>query len=235
MKDLNSYVIEFRDLLGKLQNQKKAKKEKAYLKSPYDFYGVSVLDINAIIKSFRKKHPTLDKDSLFKICQILWKSNFHEEKTLAVKLLEAYDSYLSLKDMNMLEKMLEECTGWDHVDEIACHLVSAILKKNKKAFSFLKIWSNSENFWMKRSSLISQILLFREQKGDKELFFEIAQRLIFEKEFFIRKAIGWSLREMSKTDPESVLEFIKKYQDKMSGLTFKEGSRKLPQQLRKQL
>lgn len=235
MNVIENIVSEFRNKLQKLGSKKRADREKSYLKSPYKFYGVSTWQINDLVEDFRKKNPTLEKDKLFKLSERLWNSDYHEEKTLSLKLLGSYSSYLSLKDMKMLEEMLNDSCGWDHVDEISCHLVSAILSKNKQSFDCLKKWANSSNFWLKRASLISQIILFREGKGDKELFFEIAKKMLSEREFFIRKAIGWTLREMSKTDPQSVFIFIKKNKDKMSQLTFREGSKRLPGSLRKNL
>lgn len=232
MNNINQLTEQFRVTLDKLRDSKRAKQEKAYLKSPDEFYGVSVWEINNIVKEFRRKNPTLEKDKLFRLVNNLWKSSYHEEKTLALKLLEAYNSYLSLKDMQLLEEMLKHSSGWAHIDEISCHLVSAILAKNKKAFNYLREWSDSDNFWMRRAAVISQILLFREGKGDKVLFFEIAEKLLPEKEFFIRKAIGWTLREMSKVDPESVAGFLKKYKEKASPLTIREGARRLPEQMR---
>lgn len=234
MESIDKFLLEFRGIFNKLKNPKKAKQEKRYLKSEDNFYGVSIWEIDKIVKDFRKKNPTIEKDRLFKLVSKLWKSDYHEEKMLAIKLLEAYSSYLSLKDMSLLEEMLKSSWGWDHVDEISCHLVSAILLKNKKAFEYLKRWSVSDNFWMQRASMISQILLFRDGRGNKELFFDIAEKMLPEKEFFIRKAIGWTLREMSKSDPDSVSKFLRRYKNKMSGLTLREGSRRLPLTLKKE-
>lgn len=232
MEMIDQIFIEFQKKLNILKDPNRAKREKDYLKSPEKFYGVSLSKINSLVKEFRKENPTLEKDKLFKLVNKLWKSSYHEEKTIAIKLLESYNSYLSLKDMELLEKMLNESSGWAHIDEISCHLVYAVLCKNKQAYLYLKKWVTSDNFWLRRAAVISQIILFREGKGNKDLFFTIAEKLLSEKEFFIRKAIGWTLREMSKSDPQSVVGFLRKYKEKMSSLTFREGSRKLPVQLR---
>jgi 3-methyladenine DNA glycosylase AlkD len=85
---------------------------------------------------------------------------------------------------------------------------------------------------MRRASLISQILLFREGKGDKELFFRLAEEMIEEREFFIRKAIGWTLREMSKADPQAAFDFLLRVKDRASGLTLREGAKRLPDEMR---
>jgi len=105
----------------------------------------------------------------------------------------------------MLERMLMESPTWDLVDDISIHLVGTVLEKDKKAYAFLKRWSKSENFWMKRASLISQILMFRRGKGDSQLFYDIAERLVSEREFFIRKAIGWCIRRYPKQIPKQHL------------------------------
>lgn len=108
-----------------------------------------------------------------------------------------------------------------------------MLEKDKRAFAYLKRWSKSDNFWMRRASLISQILLFRKGKGNASPFFGFAEDMIEEKGFFIRKAIGWTLRELSKTDPDTVFEFLLKVKDRASGLTLREGSKRLPEKTRK--
>lgn len=235
MEVIDLFVAEFQKQFKKYQNKKRAEKEKSYLKSPYNFYGVSVNQINIIVKEFRKKNPTLEKDKLFKLVHKLWNSSYHEEKTLAIKLLSSYDSYLSFKDMKLLEKLLQESTGWDHIDGIATGLVSAVLSKNKKAFDYLNKWSNSSNFWLRRAAIISQINLFRKGKGNKELCFDIMKKQFDDSEFFIRKAIGWTLRELSKEDPQTVYRFLKKNKAQMSSLSFREGSRRLPSRLHQEL
>jgi 3-methyladenine DNA glycosylase AlkD len=119
--------------------------------------------------------------------------------------------------------------------KISIYLVGAILEKDKKAFEYLIRWSGDGNFWMRRAALISQLLLLRAGRGDKRLFFSFAKKMLGEKEFFIRKAIGWCLREMSKGDRKSAFEFIKDNKGEMSKLTFKEGSRNLPKELQEKL
>ena len=137
--------------------------------------------------------------------------------------------------MPMLEQMMSECTGWDHLDGIATYLVGVVLGGNKRAFAYLKRWSKSENFWMKRAALISQIPLLREGRGDKQLLFKLAEGMIDEREFFIRKAIGWTLREMSKASPDEAFEFLMHVKGRASGLTLREGSKRLSETQRKRV
>ncbi len=133
--------------LVKWQNPKKAQALKKYLQVKDNFYGIDEVNLNQLVAIFHKKNPTLEKNYLFQLVNQLWSSRFYEEKTLAIKLLNNYNSYLSLRDMVFLEKMLKEASTLTHVDEIACQLVATILLKNKKAFVFLQQWSFSPNCW----------------------------------------------------------------------------------------
>lgn len=223
----------FRKALRAAHDPERARNEKRYLKSPYKFFGVSVPFIKRMARDFKRANGDLDKRLVFELAERLWESDYHQEKTLSIKLLEHYSEYLDYEAMPVIELMLSESTGWDHVDGIANHLVGAALRKDRRSYRYLKRWSESENFWMRRASLISQILLFREGRGDKELFFRNAEGMMGEKEFFIRKAIGWTLREMSKADPEAVFKFLLKVRGGASALTLREGSNRLSEAQKK--
>jgi 3-methyladenine DNA glycosylase AlkD len=143
--------------------------------------------------------------------------------------------YKFMEALPLLEQMLSGCTGWDHVDGISIYLVGSVLEKDRRAREYLKKWISSRSFWMRRASLISQILLFRKGKGDRTLFFGFAEEMVEEKEFFIRKAIGWTLREMTKASPEEVFDFLMKIKKRASGLTLREGSKRLPKKQRERV
>ena len=233
--EINKNLAAFRKKLRENSNPQRAEKEKAYLKSPFKFFGIPVPFMEKMAKNFKRANKGIDKNSVFELTERLWNSEYHQEKTLAIKLLQQFSEILDFGSMPRLDRMLSESTGWDHVDGIATHLVDTVLRKDQRAYGYLKKWSESENFWMRRAALISQILLFREGKGDKQLFFSFAERMIEEKEFFIRKAIGWALREMSKADPDVVFDYLIKVRSRASGLTLREGGKLLSESKRKTL
>jgi 3-methyladenine DNA glycosylase AlkD len=228
-------ISRFRQQFKRLGDPERAAQETRYLKSPFKFYGVSVPQIRAVARQFRRENRDVSKEALWDICQALWQGEFHEERALAMFLLEEHRTLLDYSDIPLLERMLRESTNWDQVDEISVHLVGSVLQKDQRALEYLKGWSRDPNFWMRRAALISQLLLFRERKGDKGLFYSFADEMMEEKEFFIRKAIGWVLRDISKVDPEEVFRFVAENKDRMSGVTFREATRRLPQHLREQL
>lgn len=227
MNNIRQDLVYFRKLMKENASAERAVFEKRYLKSPFKFFGTSVPFTDRLAKEFRKANRDTERQYVLDLTQRLWASEYHDEKRLGLRILQYYPEYLDFSVMPMLEEMLMASTGWDCVDDISIHLVGTVLEKDPKTYRYLKKWSTSDNFWMRRASLISQILLFRYGRGDKALFFRIAGKMISEKEFFIRKAIGWTLREMSKTDPESVISFLLKVKNKASGLTLREGSKLL--------
>lgn len=231
-KTVNDQIALLRNALKKHSNKERAVNGKRYLKSPYKFFGVSIPITEKIAKEFRKSNKGLSRKDVIELAKRLWDSEYHDEKKLGTRILRLYPEHIDFRTMPLLETMLTQSTGWDLVDDISIHLAGAVLEKDKKAFGYLKRWSRSDNFWMRRASLISQILLFRHGKGDKKLFFKFAEKMAPEKEFFIRKAIGWCLREISKPNPDEAFDLLMKIKNSASGLTLREGSKRLPEKMK---
>ncbi|MBI5356798.1 DNA alkylation repair protein [Candidatus Collierbacteria bacterium] len=233
--NVDSEINWFSKKLRELGNEKRAVGEKKYLKSPWKFYGVTVPQRHKIVKEWFEKHKSLQLNDACELAERLWESEWHEEKSLAVEILQLVSGSLTIKQMAFVEKMINEVTGWDHLDEIAARVIGAMVDNDKKTLEYLPKWAKSKNFWVRRAAVLSQVTQFRRKGGNKKLFFELVVPMFDEgmhwskeERFFVRKAIGWALREIANVEPEIVFEFIKQYKDKMSGLTFREASRNLP-------
>ncbi|MBF0473544.1 MAG: DNA alkylation repair protein [Nitrospirae bacterium] len=222
---INNSIKNLQAIFNDNADETKAGFVKSYLKSPYKFYGVNIPLIDKTAREFTKANIGLQGHQVIELSKQLWDSQYHEEKTLALRLLR----YFNIKDIELYERLLIESKGWDHVDDISIYLVGALIIESNEYLDYLRKWSISENFWIRRASLISQILPFRKGLGDRALFYSFADKMIEEKEFFIRKAIGWTLRELSKIYPEEVYNYLIKVKDKASGLTLREGSKRLPE------
>lgn len=233
--DAVSKVKFFRNELKKFADPRRAEGEKQYLKSALKHYGVTVPKVRKIAQAWLKTHSEETIDEVCALSQKLWDSNWHEEKSLAIELLTHRSSDLTSKHLPLVEKMIRSAKTWAHIDNIAVLVVGALIETDAKILRHLPKWSKSENFWVRRTAILAQMLQFRKGKGDFKLFSRIVVPMFNEGEqwskeerFFIRKAIGWTLRELSKSRPELVFNFIKRHKDEMSGLTFREGSRNLP-------
>jgi len=249
--NINQEIKKLEQQLKKFADKKRAQQEKNYLKSPFKFFGVETGQKRELVKDFISNNKSLNKKDVWALVDKMWNSEQHDFRSMAIDLLRGYDKLLDYSDLAKIKKMLDTSVGWDQVDEISAHLVGAILAKDQRVYQDLKKWSREKNFWLRRASLLSQIILFRKEKGDRELFYKLATKMMDESwqnfsswaknydekmgRFFIRKAIGWVLREMSKNYPQEIFQFLQKNKNKMHSLSFREGGRKLPDKYKKKL
>ena len=234
-RDIRPVLTLIRKKLREAHDPERAIQEKRYLKSPHKFMGVNIPTLRKIAKETARDIAPASRRTVVALARRLWGSEFHQEKTIAIFLLAHHPEHLDIRAMDMLEAMLAESTGWDHVDYISTSLVSVVIKKDTKAYAYLKKWKGSESFWMRRASLISLIPLLRRGEGDREFFMRLATGMLPEKEFFIRKAICWTIRELAKADPKAARDFLLSIKDSASGLTLREGAKRLPEKMRKEV
>ena len=225
------------------QNPLRAEKEKKYLYSKHKHYGLSSGLQDIYFKELKKELRLISKNEAIDLVKYLWNQPSHEEKSFALRILNLHSDKLNKNDMPLIEKLMRESEGWVYLDNLIIPIMPIILKKDSRAYKYLKDWIKDNDFWVRRSSLLAQNLFFRKgEDGDRDLFFELAKSqfdeswipLIYksteEKKravFFIRKAIGWALREMSTKEPSIVKKFLDENKSRMSGLSYHEGGKKL--------
>jgi 3-methyladenine DNA glycosylase AlkD len=142
--------------------------------------------------------------------------------------------------VSMLEKLIRSAKWWDLIDPLSGTVSRVIVASPNRPTheTMLKVWSNDDSFWVRRASLLAH--LFHKGKTNETLLEDTIKLMMYEKEFFIRKAIGWVLREYlfiilviaevqrySKTNPEWVQEFVEKYEDQLSTLSKKEALKRI--------
>jgi len=246
--DQKRFIKDYQKFLKQNSNPLRAKKEKAYLYSDLKHYGVSVWERRKYINNYKTELHELTKKDAISLVKKFWLMPYFEEKSITIDILCAHAKKLTLADMPLVEKIMRECRGWAFLDSFIIPIMPVLITKDKKTYDYLKKWIKDDDFWVRRSALLSQLLLFRNDSGgNRDLFFQMAisqfdeswiDKLYSDKlltkraKFFIRKAIGWMLREMSIKNPQLVYKFLKENKSKMSGLSFREGSRRLPQTLK---
>jgi 3-methyladenine DNA glycosylase AlkD len=209
---------------------------KAYLKSDLEFIGVAAKPLRAIARAFLVDHPELDRTSLIELVQTLWQRPVYDLKAMAVALLERRTKGLVPGDLALVEDLLRRSGTWALVDWLCTKVAAPLVERDPGATAVvLERWSRDEDFWIRRSSLLAQLPALRAGGGDFELFASLASRMVGEKEFFIRKAIGWVLRDVSKKRPELSFGFLSEHIHEISGLTLREGSKYLPDDQREAL
>ena len=225
-------VEEIDAALRALGDPERAKHEQAYLKSALTHYGCSVPAIRTVAKTFVREHPALDHDDLVAIVTGLWSAPVHERRMAAVELLDLEPRLLEAGDLALLERLLRESRTWALVDGLAASVVGRLVEQHPKLVKELDRWSTDDDFWIRRSALLALMGGLRRGEGDFERFSRYADAMLEEKEFFIRKAIGWVLRETAKKRPDLVYEWIQPRAARASGVTLREAVKPLSEKQR---
>ena len=200
----------------------RAQGEKRYLKSDLMFFGVSVPDIRKIVKASARQRPGLDHDYLVDLVAELWSDPVHELRMAAAELLRQFHRLLTVEDLGLLERLIRESRTWALVDPLSADVAGEIVIRFRQAMLVLDAWAADEDFWVRRAALLA---LMRPLKrgGDFTAFARYADAMLDDKEFFVRKAIGWVLREVAKTRPDEVFEWLAPRAHRASGVTLREA------------
>jgi 3-methyladenine DNA glycosylase AlkD len=202
--------------------------EKAYLKSDLQFLGVTVWQIRAEVKATLTEIGELDHDQLVALVEALWSEPIFDHRMAATVLLEMRSGLLDAADLPLLERLLRDSHTWALVDGLAADVIGSILVADEGGTSrVLDRWATDDDFWMRRSALLAWLQPLR-HGAPLDRFLGYADAMLDEKEFFIRKAIGWVLREVSKRRPAEVSEWLAPRTHRASGVTMREATKYLP-------
>jgi 3-methyladenine DNA glycosylase AlkD len=220
--------------LRALGTTERAEHERRYLKSELQHLGATVWQIRREVKGLTSAHPDLSHDELVMLVETLWAKPVHERRMAAVFLLEAYPDLVGAADLPLLERLVREAKSWAYVDGIAGDVVGELILRDPRVGPRLDRWAKDNDFWVRRSALLAQIKPLR-HGAPFDRFGRYADAMLDEHEFFIRKAIGWVLRETAKTRPDEVYEWLAPRVDRASGVTKREAIKYLKPQQRQRL
>ncbi|HEY6418912.1 MAG TPA: DNA alkylation repair protein [Candidatus Binataceae bacterium] len=198
----------------------------AYMKTKQPFYGVPTPERAEIMRKTRDRFAPPDQLAYEQGVMALWRLPHREERYAAIAYARQHPRFIAPASMPVYERIIREGAWWDFVDETAANLVGMVLLKHRGATRpVLDRWIDDKDMWIRRTALIAH--LHHKEQTDADQLFDHCLRRAHEKEFFIRKAIGWGLREYSKTDPKRVRFFLNRNRARLSPLSFSEGSKVL--------
>ncbi len=200
---INTLSLEFK----RHADPEKASEQKAYLQNKFDCYGLLTQQRRNIQKPFLVREFLPPKDQLKPIVKQLLEKPQREYHYFAQELTLKYVKHMNAKDIQLFEYMICHKSWWDTVDFIATKLVGHYFKvfsgeKNK----YISKWLSTDHMWLHRTALIFQ-LKYKEDI-DTVLLSQVINAMLGSKAFFINKAIGWVLREYSRTNPDWVVDFV---------------------------
>ncbi|MCU1391971.1 MAG: alkylation repair enzyme [Ilumatobacteraceae bacterium] len=223
--------------LQALGTPERAVSERTYLKSDRIHYGTSVPHMRTVCKRFLRQAPDLTHDELLAVCDALWafvapddtgrRVPVHERRMAAVELFDLRTRLLSAADLDVLERLVRESGTWALVDTLASHVVATIVAADPSALAVLDRWVVDPDFWIRRSAVLGLSVLLREGH-ELDRFFAYADALLPEREFFVRKVLGWVARETAKRHPDDVSAWLRRNMSRMNGVTIREAVKHLP-------
>ncbi len=221
--------------LRDLGTPERAAGTKAYLKSDLEFTGTTVPATRSVIRSWCRARPALTRDDLTATAGELWARPLFECRLAAVELLDAQAALLRPGDAAMIEQMLRTARTWALVDTLAEHVMGGLVERYPELTATLDRWAGDDDFWLRRSAMLALLRPLRRGGGDFGRFSRYADQMLEEKEFFIRKAIGWILRDTAKRRPALVAQWLEPRAHRASGVTIREAVKPLPPGVRDQL
>jgi len=229
---LHPYVEGLVRLLKKHSNEANARDMEKYMRNRFSFFGIPSEPRRTLLREYMKMEGLPMVEKLDEIITQFWDQPYREihycSVELLVKILTKYTSKPDLKlpavfkNTDLFEYMILHNSWWDTVDAIAVQLVGLWFRLfPEKIIPVTGKWIRSDNMWLQRTAILFQLKYKRET--NTSLLFSYIKKQSLSKEFFIQKAIGWALREYSKTDPGKVKEFVE--HTNLQPLSIREASR----------
>jgi 3-methyladenine DNA glycosylase AlkD len=207
----------------------RAEHERRYLKSDLTFLGATVWQIEAAVKEIERDHGDADHRDLVALVEALWTARVHERRMAAVMALERFGRLLGVDDLPLIERLVRESRTWALVDGLAGDVLGELVQRDPDDVSLIMDrWATDTDFWVRRASLLAELRPIR-RGATLDRFLTRADSMLDEKEFFIRKAIGWVLREAGKRRPDEVSAWLAPRTHRASGVTMREAVKYLPE------
>jgi 3-methyladenine DNA glycosylase AlkD len=202
---------------------------RAYMRDRFPFLGIQMpvrerID-RAVLAELRQELPAPREDDLVAVSLLMWAADEREYQYFAVRLLRRHLDAASAELLPTLATLITTKSWWDTVDELAKHVVGPLVLRQPDLHAELDVWAAGGQVWLARAAILHQ-LAYRE-RTDPERLFAYCLAQAGSGEFFLRKAIGWALREYSKTDPAAVERFVAAHHDRLSPLSRREALRLL--------
>jgi 3-methyladenine DNA glycosylase AlkD len=210
-----------RAALVPLKNTDRAAGMRAYMRNQFEYLGVSMPDHRTAVAPLIKGFSPADAKELRMAAEGLWRMREREYQYVAIGLLGRYQAVLTLDDLQWLLELVQSKSWWDTVDSLVKAIGGVVQRSSVKGKRAMDAAVKHKNFWVRRIAMLHQLGL--RDEVDTERLFRYAELLATEKEFFIRKAIGWALRDYAWHDSRAVDKFLRSTRADFAGLTVREA------------
>jgi 3-methyladenine DNA glycosylase AlkD len=218
---MNAFLLPLQKVFEQYANKERAAGAKAYLLNQFEFYGIAMPELRKLCKAYIKENPLTSINVIEKIVKEAWQLPQREWQYFSIELLSHYKRQWRNLTINLVEYCIMHKSWWDTVDAISDTWAGEYFKLYPEQIKNVTgKWNQSDNTWQQRSSLLFQKKY--KKATDTKLLAKYIKNLASSNEFFIRKAIGWILREYAKTNPVWVKKFVESNSD-LSSLSRREA------------
>ena len=221
-----AFTGEVQAALAPLASAENAAGMRAYMRGRFEYLGIPTPERRAAIKPLIRAFAPVDAISLRAAAETLWQMPEREYQYAAVDLLAHHAGALALADLDWLIELAQQKSWWDSVDALVKVVSKVVRAEGAKGQRRMDRAIRADDFWVRRIAMIHQ--LGWRADTDTVRLFGYADRLAHEKEFFIRKAIGWALRDYAWHDWRAVRKYLKAAQTRLSPLTCREAMKNFP-------
>jgi 3-methyladenine DNA glycosylase AlkD len=227
--DVDRLVADVRATLAGHADPERAPAMQAYMKSAMPFYGVSASAQRSLLRTCFAAHPLPDRVTFESAVRTLWDDATHREERYAAIALARSRAAARWRDVDSLpldDHLVVTGAWWDYVDVVAVHLVGPVVRADPHhAHPVVLRWSVDDDLWRRRTAILCQVAA--KDDTDVGLLSACLEPSLDRREFWLRKAIGWSLRSYAYTDPDWVLGYVRTNRDRLSPLSFREATKHL--------
>lgn len=214
-------IDELRVALEAEANPDQVEQMAAYMKHRFDFLGVKAPAVRLASKPTLAAGRDADVDELVRFVDHCWEQPEREFQYVGCQMLRKWVAKLEPRHVEDLERFITTKSWWDSVDSLAAWSVGPLVRSNHSLVDVMDQWIKSENMWLARTAIIHQLSYKADTDADR--LFRYAELRAEDTEFFIRKAIGWALRQYARQNPDEVWSFVAANEDRLSGLTKREA------------
>ncbi len=228
--EVNAVVKEILEALSDLGNAERREKSKTYFPTDQMVVGVTNPDIKAILKDIKTRYGPGTPDEWINLCKALVASGVFECQVLAYEMIGRDRKLLDALEYKDLSTLGQNLDNWASVDHYTVGIYGVLWGRGVVKDSHIDKLLESDNFWKRRVAVVSTVALnlkSRGGKGDTPRTIAVCERVVDERHDMIQKALSWALRELSKRDREAVLDFVEKYELRLSNRVLREVNHKL--------
>ena len=195
----------------------------AYLRNRYAFLGIAAPERVVACRAAWADLPAPEPDDVEALVRALWARDAREHQYAALWFLQRHEHRLPSTFLPVARDLITTKSWWDTVDPLAVHVVGDLVRADRRLAAVMDRWIDDDDIWLARTAILHQNAWKTDTDADR--LFRYCLRRAGDTEFFIRKAIGWALRERSKVDADGVRRFVADHADELSGLSRREAVR----------